>query len=1045
MKQYRYQALAAFVVAILLVVAVWLFGIYQTKDVELQITTIWSEADDAFRQANYDDAQTSYGKLVSILQTHREVSADNESKQELELAVFMERLSQAGHSFQQITEQQGQLDSFYSELHDLDQKYGHLQDAHSDFPSDEEYPIGLSFPLNDRWELLVNKIYEHETKLSQKISESASPTREELQRLSLTVRFVQEFSNTRDAQSLGDALQLAKKQVAIRDLIDEFQQVSLKASKSLNASDIDRAKYLWRSIQHKYGSQIQQHPGQLGFASTDYWNQHLDRLRLALKNAVRSQEKPAVTELVGAINLRSPPILPVQEFTALVKCSSVPQSRQSGEYVYAQVEDRCYALDGLSGQPLWVLRTGYDVPALPQAIKLERETSLIIPWKNETGFALTVANTALETKWTWQLPPDEAFSGPPLIDGSSVYCSLRSGSLVQLDLMTGQPLNLMRVPSRFAGPLHVSEAGPEAVIAAEDRGIYFFQLGDQLTLTDLLMADSDVGVVNTCALWLRPFAILFANNLKSNCQMSVYYQDNNNEFRHVATEEIEGRVWAPPEINGTRFLVLSDQGTEIEYGLRTNDLTKPVFKTFQNSASRWESPVMPFTASTFESPFIAALGAEVISYNLNRVPSEIERPRETQWEYEAKDQTTVPTQPLQTTTNGVVVVSRNQNDVSTHVKSIDYQTGEVQWKTSLGAQVSQWSVLEETDSDREMIVAITADYDFFHIQLRDTEWNCRLLGDQKANDSVVIYDGEYRAAVWSRHNESRLNRWLFQTTSPQVRDIAAPLASPLSIIKEGTMYKTGRGGESQTLTGLWLAWIDVTLAIHLENFAADNNQIQFARVNNSSLPIKAWYPPLMTGEDEIIVAHPQGHLVMAELRQDQGVPFLYITAERQLVGGMIQSPILHQDHLWVIGQDGYCRSIEVKTLKTKRRILLPSQTLQAVFHNNELYLALQDGSLAMVKTNAEVNRDGPDRISEISSTPLMHLAVDTRRNRILAVDRTGKLFAISLSLDSNSMIAVLPSPSVAPLIVKDSLLYADIEGRVQRLKLEPTSTNNGTR
>ncbi|MCA8996825.1 MAG: PQQ-like beta-propeller repeat protein [Planctomycetaceae bacterium] len=996
---------------------------------QLRLQEAWRQADRSFAQGQFFHAEKEYGDVQTVAQEREEQASEHIRHSEV-----MAELSRLGNeTLAELAKPEQSWEPAFRQLQDLFANTAELREQSS---QDAVLQTAFQYSWQDRWGVVTTSIADQAVAMQDEIQCVDIPSSDKITRLEEAIGFLRNFPG--DTSSLTSVLAWGRRRLDVVAATEQFGESSQQSLQSLGQNDLARTRELWQSLKTEFGLREKADCDGLLKLPSNLWDAYVANLKQELKNRIEvfagADAVVPQDRLMGTISQLPLPVLPTQDYAALAVVSTRGTPPKANDVVFTRVEDRCYGLNPKSGHPVWVLRVGFDAASLPTQVEVRGEKRFVVPWVCETGNAVSVANEDLEVQWTWQLPPGSQFTGPPAVQEETVCFSLNTGHLVELALADGHLKGLATLPSQLAGPLHVTEDGGDAVIVGKNLVIYFLKLKPTLELTDILFSERDLETVSASATWIPPFALVFRNDLSANCELTAYFHDRETGFREVARRQLKGRVWRPPVVNGTRFLVITDLGLEVVFGLRVDDLRQPLFETFRQDAPARATPQLPYVTRHVHSPFLAALGPLVISYGLDQLESQVVRQRKAKWQVQASEPATVPVQPVQTADDGVVVVTRNGVQPHVRTECYDVRTGELRWRTELGSPLAEWRVHRQKESGRTTVLARSESFEGYRLALDGETWSASRLAEIPANETAG-YTFETFSVLWTESEPTELVQTSLEGVPLNKVPLRNPADSPLHVMESGVTSRSVDGGDSKSLAGLWTTFIDNAGQWQCLSATPDQPRVQAVSLGRD-LPTSGWHRIQDLDGSRFLASHPDGHVAVADLLRDEQILFLKLQAQRTLPGGLIQRPLLKQKQLWAICDDGFCRGIDLDTLDVVRRVRLPAMPEVMQIAEASLVVGLRDGQIATIKTDTGLTADTPDGLIPVGRDPIEFLVSIPGTPSLFAVDVDGRLTKIHVTEGSFQFGPKLPRSSLPPLIVGDSLLYGSIEGSVQRVRLD---------
>ncbi|MBM3475760.1 MAG: hypothetical protein FJX75_21040 [Armatimonadetes bacterium] len=155
---------------------------------------------------------------------------------------------------------------------------------------------------------------------------------------------------------------------------------------------------------------------------------------------------------------------PVKSPQPLAVVDSSGRERTERDVIFCASEDgQLYALAERDGQVLWSVNTGAPVRSTPVA--WDKKVLVV----NEEGVALALHGSDGREAWRQQLPGSPG--GSPSIDGTRAIVPLRVGRLVGLDLATGEAESTAEIPGQI-GSTPIGVQGPLLYVGSANGHLY---------------------------------------------------------------------------------------------------------------------------------------------------------------------------------------------------------------------------------------------------------------------------------------------------------------------------------------------------------------------------------------------------------------------------------------------------------------------------------------------------------------------------------------------------------------------------------------------
>jgi outer membrane protein assembly factor BamB len=226
---------------------------------------------------------------------------------------------------------------------------------------------------------------------------------------------------------------------------------------------------------------------------------------------------------------------------------------QSGRPVFVLAKDCCYAVDHVTGDPLWRRVIGFDSPFFPMSVETSRPGLLLFD-TNRMALVLVARGTGEEI---WEQPLGEAISGPPLVNQGQIYLATLGSHLYQIDLETGRVSTRISFSQKILSPPALVRNNERLIVAGDASLIYTLSTAPLacIRVTDLgHPAGSLVDGVQA----LGGLVLITETGRPSGTLLHVLQaKDDDTWLARLATETIEGQVRDAPVVYGTMLFVPS--------------------------------------------------------------------------------------------------------------------------------------------------------------------------------------------------------------------------------------------------------------------------------------------------------------------------------------------------------------------------------------------------------------------------------------------------------------------------------------------------------
>jgi hypothetical protein len=995
-----------------------------------ELKQLWAVADARFRAAEFSQAQAAYDAVGLELSKNRQAEVA-----EAPLARAMTGLCGACKPIEAgLTPDPGELTAaMFDDLAAAQKEVAAvvIDPGATAAPEQaggeaKEPPVGLAFPPAERNALVVKWLTERIAKTVGQLQPPAQASQSDLDRLKTAVSFVEKVPQ--DTKLFWEAIHKLQDDVDLPAALADFKQASQGAVAGLAPADIAAVGERWLAMVQRFGSR----------APEDLWKDHLAQLRESLLRWVKKSETGRLPVQPGELSTLPAPLVPPGRQKPLVFLRAAADLQSTGQLVFARSADLCYAVQSATGTLDWIARVGYDTRGLPTWTRLRDKPVVVLPWTDGTREALSVVSAAAdETCWTWRFPPEASMAGPPLVLNDSLYVLLAGGEVWQVDLATGKGQATVKLPEPAAGPLVLREDGRGVLVVGQSGTFYLLGIGSPLRCEDVVCVERGTISAVSQGIWIQQFLVIFENTLDDRCDIVVHYQDPNRgrQFVEVQRLQIGGRVHQPPVVYGAVFALTTDTGNDAAFMLQANNPYRPLIELFDHSQLHCDSPMESYLAGSAKTPFVAAMGPNVMRLEIDPIESAGGNQRRVVWDEPLPDPRRLPVQPLQLSDSGIVVGTQVPGQRGILVASRDAKTGKVQWTTHLGSPICEIlgqyvqgdipTKLVRTDCGGLFEIAVSAGHGRSAV---------RAIQDFEPNDSVDCTNGG-KLLVWAAAEPAEL-RWgppsgaplgKHPLSSKAISPVSACPASP-SLSADGA---TAAAGASR-----WVSLVDGDRRLQLVELRRTGATATYISLSGD-VPDSGWLRPLWLGAKQIVAVHPSGCIFKADVSINNGRPFLEKPLSLNLPGGgIVDRPLLLRGELWMSCRDAICRVVDPQTMRCKEIALPAPPSTAPVAGNQVVYVGLRNGSVAVLCREA-----GSLLLScksEVTTCPITSLAARSAADAVFAVDRQGRVFELDQRANVVRRGHASGPVSASPLVFDDTLLVSTAAGMLEQVQWSQT-------
>ncbi|MCA9110448.1 MAG: PQQ-binding-like beta-propeller repeat protein, partial [Planctomycetaceae bacterium] len=139
-----------------------------------------------------------------------------------------------------------------------------------------------------------------------------------------------------------------------------------------------------------------------------------------------------------------------------------------GRTVYGLAKDCCYAVDSITGEPVWRRVIGWDTPFFPVPITTSVHALLLFDTNHNELVCVDQQSGAL----LWRQPAVQDVNGPPLVEEGQAYVVSSSGSLSKVELDSGRVISRLDFSQPLLSPPAALNDDARLVICGDQEVVY---------------------------------------------------------------------------------------------------------------------------------------------------------------------------------------------------------------------------------------------------------------------------------------------------------------------------------------------------------------------------------------------------------------------------------------------------------------------------------------------------------------------------------------------------------------------------------------------
>jgi TolA-binding protein len=221
--------------------------------------------------------------------------------------------------------------------------------------------------------------------------------------------------------------------------------------------------------------------------------------------------------------------------------------------VFVLAKDCCYAVDHVTGEPIWRRNIGLDSPFFP--VKVETSVPGLLLFSSTQLSLMLIERKTGERIWEQRI--DEAVSGPPLIDQGQIYLATLGQHLYKIDLESGRITTRLTFSQKILSPPALTRNKERLIVAGDASLIYTLTTSplECIRVNDLGHA---AGSLVNGATAVGGLVLLTEPGRTSGTRLHVFdAQSDETWLKPVDVQTVEGQVRDAPVIYGKMLFVAS--------------------------------------------------------------------------------------------------------------------------------------------------------------------------------------------------------------------------------------------------------------------------------------------------------------------------------------------------------------------------------------------------------------------------------------------------------------------------------------------------------
>jgi outer membrane protein assembly factor BamB len=278
------------------------------------------------------------------------------------------------------------------------------------------------------------------------------------------------------------------------------------------------------------------------------------KLATLLKQTLDIEKGLVVREELNKPAVAHPPKSGLPTLTLTLHTRARSEEPAGTRPVFVVAKDCCYAVDHLTGEPIWRRSIGLDSPFFPLSV----ETSVpgLLAFNSEKLSLVLIERKSGEP--IWEQPIDEAVSGAPLVDQGQIYLATAGRHLYKLDLESGRITTRLTFSQKIVSPPALTRNKERMIVAGDASLIYTLTTSPLACIRVNDLGHASGSLVNG-VLSVGGLVLLTEPGRTSGTRLHAFdAQSEENWLKPVDVQTVEGQVRDAPVIYGKMLFVPSD-------------------------------------------------------------------------------------------------------------------------------------------------------------------------------------------------------------------------------------------------------------------------------------------------------------------------------------------------------------------------------------------------------------------------------------------------------------------------------------------------------
>ncbi len=718
-------------------------------------------------------------------------------------------------------------------------------------------------------------------------------------------------------------------------------------------------------------------------------------LEMAKQQVLRKEFQPDVQTDDPVKSLPKP-------LTLAVRTRSLSEEQSANRVIFALGQDSCFAVDSITGDPIWRRTVGVGTPFFPVPVETSRSAVLVFD-TTQNQLVLLDRRTG-ELIWRQVVEP---VSGPPLVAHGQIYLPTLEGFFYRIDADSGRITSRLKFPQRlFAPPIAMTD-NAHLLVFGEAEFAYTLSLSP-LECKLVSQTGHQPGTVEASPLAMGQYVLLAENDRATTSRLRVLNASKaTDRLTDVAEVRVEGHIRDEMILRGNQLFVASS-GPRLTVFNVSDD---------KNQTTLAQIATLQIPTSHAGAAHLAAGTDGQIWLSVGALRKVVLKTNVLQLDEQATIAVGQSIQPLQMIGRNLYVGRQLPLGQAVHLTQADGESMESNWKTVVGARL-----LAANQGTDGQLVCVTEGADTFLLSANEvTTGGFRARSEKQLElpkntleplQAAALAEG--RVAVWTNGAEGKL--WVIGPSALPQAEVALPLpleCSPLRFAGgvllpiPGRLKLAGRAGGPPC-----------------DDFLAPVN-------TNNEGPVRKWKHLVAIDDDTLLVFDSAGKMLKLQYRTGAKT-FFQSVSSIDFPQPIDVAPALHKSRLLTADAAGKLRVLDVTAMEPRAEIDLGGPASKPIWISDSLMLAEVSRQRLVAFDSAEpkqplwtCNLDGVGLVGN----PLLV------GNVLLAVQQSGDVLRIDAKTGKvEQKISLGQVATQGPLRVGNLLVVLTADGSLQHIE-----------